>query len=222
MLDVLLVRIQPTDVLDHQRPKDFGFFSEEKPLEFDVSVSNGDSLKFKASKKYYRGSDFFYERGKEIGEELNISNGSYVVAIDKYPISQFRHGAKTVEYQDSEICRHEVECNSSLTYDLVILLVPDSEPIILSNLNFACCRPKGYCSSFIAFDKEDVLSMKSPFGEVIGIALQHQNKSALRPNRSNLSYTISFAKVSLPAVILQKLLETKPQPESEPQEGTNE
>ena len=102
MLDVLLVRIQPTDVLNDHPPKGFGFFSEEKPLEFDVSVSNGDSLKFKASKKCYSDSDFVSEKGKEIGEELNISKGGHVVAIDKYPISQFQYGTKVLENQYSE------------------------------------------------------------------------------------------------------------------------
>lgn len=33
---------------------------------------------------------------------------------------------------------------------------------------------------------------------------------------------MSFENISLPAVILQKLLESKPQLESEPQEETNE
>ena len=122
----------------------------------------------------------------------------------------FLYGAEVLEDRNSGISRYEVECHSSLTYDSVVLLVPDSEPIILADLNFACYRPKGYCSSFIAFDTEAVLSMKSPFGKVIGIALQYRNKSALHPNRSSLSYTMSFEKVSLPSIILQKLLKTRP------------
>ena len=93
----------------------------------------------------------------------------------------------------------------------MILLVPDLEPIILSDLNFACYEASGLCSRFINFKKEAVLSFKSPFGEVIGIALQHRNTSALYPDSNSLSYTMSFEKVSLPAVVLQKLLETKPQ-----------
>ena len=104
----------------------------------------------------------------------------------------------------------------------MVLLVPDLEPIILSDLNFACYAASGSCSRFIIFEKEAVLSFKSPFGEVIGIALQHHNKSALYPDSSSLSYTMSFEKVSLLAVILQKLLETKPQSESKPHEETNE
>jgi hypothetical protein len=77
----------------------------------------------------------------------------------------------------------------------VVLLVPDLEPIILSNLNFACYDASGSCSRFIIFKKEAVLSFKSPFGEVIGIALQHHDKSALHPDSRTLSYTMSFEKV---------------------------
>ena len=73
----------------------------------------------------------------------------------------------------------------------------------------------------LALKKRLFFSFKSPFGEVIGIALQHHNKSALYPDSNALSYTMSFEKVSLPAVVLQKLLETKPQSESEPHEETN-
>ena len=64
--------------------------------------------------------------------------------------------------------------------------------------------------------------MTLPFGEIKGIALTHCSESALDPNARNLRYTMSFEKVSLPAVVLQKLLETKPQSESEPHEETHE
>ena len=76
----------------------------------------------------------------------------------------------------------------------MVLLVPDLEPIILSDLNFACYEASGSCSRFINFKKEAVLSFKSPFGEVIGIALQHHNKNALFPDSNFLSYTMSFEK----------------------------
>ena len=149
---------------------------------------------------------------------------THAIAIDKYPDSQFRGGAKREDSRNSGVeRRHEIECCSEdFPYDTVILLVPDLEPIILSDLNFACNEASGSCPRFISFEKDAVLSFKSPFGEVIGIALQHHNKSALYPDSNALSYTMSFEKVSLPAVILQKLLETKPQSESEPHEETHE
>ena len=224
MLDVLLVRIQPTDVVPFNRPDDFEFFSSKDSPDFEVCVSNGEKLKFTVSKARYSGSDIFYQKDKEIRESLNIKYGAYAIAIDKYPASQFKGGAKREDTRNSGVERHEIECCSEdFPYDSVVLLVPDLEPIILSDLNFACypASGSGSCSRFISFEKEAVLSFKSPFGEVIGIALQHHNKSALYPDSNALSYTMSFEKVSLPAVVLQKLLETKPQPEGEPHEETN-
>ena len=223
MLDVLLVRIQPTDVVPFNRPDDFEFFSSKDSPDLEVCVSNGEKLQFTVSEARYSGSNTFYQKDNEIRESLNIKYGAHAVAIDKYPDSQFRGGAKREDPRNSGVERHEIECCSEdFPYDTVILLVTDLEPIILSDLNFACNEASGSCSRFISFEKEAVLSFKSPLGEVIGIALQHHNKSALYPDSNALSYTMSFEKVSLPAVILQKLLETKPQLESEPHEETNE
>ena len=223
MLDVLLVRIQPTDVVPFNRPDDFEFFSSKDSPDFEVCVSNGEKLQFTVSEARYSGSDTFFEKDKEIRESLNIKYGGHAIAIDKYPDSQFRGGAKREDPRNSGVTRHEVECClEDFPYDSVILLVPDLEPIILSDLNFACYEASGSCSRFINLKKEAVLSFKSPFGEVIGIALQHRNTSALYPDSNSSSYTMSFEKVSLPAVILQKLLETKPQSDSEPHEETHE
>lgn len=55
-----------------------------------------------------------------------------------------------------------------------------------------------------------------------GIIPIHCGESALHPDSNFLSYTMSFEKVSLPAVVLQKLLETKPQADSERHEETHE
>ena len=221
MLNVLLVRIQPTDVTTYT--DDFEFFSSKDSPDFEVCVSNGEKLQFTVSEARYSGSNTFYQKDKEIRESLNIEYPAHAIAIDKYPDSQFRGGAKREDPRNSGVARHEIECCSEdFPYDSVVLLVPDLEPIILSDLNFACYTASGSCSRFISFEKEAVLSFKSPFGEVIGIALQHHNKSALKPDHMGLYYTMSFEKVSLPAVILQKLLETKSQLESEPHEETNE
>ena len=222
MLDVLLVKIQPTDILDERPPNDFKFFPNEKPCDFNISLPNGDSLQFAVSKSYYLGSEAFAKKDNAIREELGVLYGGHVVAIDKYPNSQFLSGAEIAEKQDSGFSRYEVECRSSPNYHAIILLVPGLEPIVLSTLNFACHRPKAYCPSFIAFEKEDVLSVKSILGEAKGIALERCNEHALEPDHNRLCYTMSFEKVSLPAVVLQKLLETKPQSESEPHEETDE
>lgn len=217
MLDVLLVRIQPIDVLSDQRPKEYKSFPNNDPLDFEVSVSNSDPLQFAVSKSYYLGLEDF---AKNFAKKDNA-----IVAIDKYPNSQFRKGVTVDEERYSGVPRYEVKCCSTdLAYDSVILLTPNHELVILADLNFAYggASPKGYCSSYILFAKNAVLSVKSPLGEIIGIALEHYNESALEPDSEILEYAMSFEKVSLPAVILQKLLETKAQPESEPQEGTNE
>ena len=222
MLDVLLVRIQPTD----KTLEKLKYFPDNnEPLSFDISVSNGNPLQLKASKKYYfdpkshRGyKSAFYEKAQEVKKELGLSYRGDVVAIDKYPFSQFGDGVKEYEEQGSNISRHdcvsryEIECQSeNFDYNPIILLVPGQEPTILSTLKFACSDERGFCSSSIVFKKEAVLSLRSLFGEVIGIPLEHCNKDALKPHHAGLCYTMSFEKVSLPAVILQKLLETKPQ-----------
>ena len=227
MLNVLLVRIQPNDAVAYSRPADFKFFND-KTLDFDISVLNGEPLQFKASKEYYLGPNIsnapFDQKVNAINDELGVKYGGQVVANDKYPRSQFRGG---VEIDDPENrsgrTSYKIDCQSGTSdYHSIILLVPGREAIILSDLKFACYEDRGFCSSFITFNKEAVLSLKSPFGEVIGIALKQCNKSALEPDSNTLEYTMSFEKVSLPAVVLQKLLETKPQSEGEPQAETHE
>ena len=103
-----------------------------------------------------------------------------------------------------------MKCSSEdFKYDSVVLLSSNSEPIVLSNLDFACYYPKGFCASLIAFFSDSAISVTSKFGETIGIPLKTHCEDALEPNHSDLFYTMSFEKVSLPAVVLQKLLETK-------------
>lgn len=236
MLDVLLVKIQPMDLQHYNRPKDFGYFNEKTP-EFEISVLNGDSLRFKASKVDYIGPNIssgykspFDEEVAVINNELGVDYEGYVVAIDKYPYSQFEGGVKIPEEQDSNryrsqrrFSRYEIECQSeNFDYNSVILRVPCREPIILSTLIFACSHIQGFCSSFISFEKDRVLSVTSPFGEVIGIALKHHSESVLNSDSPVLSYTMRFERVSLPGVILQKLLENKTQLESDTEEETNE
>ena len=226
MLKVLLVRIQPTD----RRLDDLEYFDEET-VDFKIPVLNGDPLQFKFSKEYYfspnvrRGyKSIFDEKAQEIDKEFGANYRGHVVAIDKYPYCLFEKGVKIGEKQESTISRYVIECQSEdFDYNVVVLLIPGREPIVLSTLKIASSDKRGFCSSFIVFEKKTVLSVKSPFGEVIGIPLEHcSNESELQPDRSDLRYAMSFEKVSLPAVILQKLLETKPQPESEPQEEANE
>ena len=226
MLDVLLVRIQPTDRL----PKDIDYFDEET-VDFKIPVLNGNSLHFKFSKEYYfcpnvprEYKSIFDKKAQEIDKEFGVNDQGHVVAIDKYPYCLFEKGVKIGEQQESIVSRYVIECQSKdFDYGVVVLLIPGREPIVLSTLKFAFSKKRGFYSPFILFEKKTVLSVKSLFGEVIGINLEHcSNESALQPDHSDLRYAMSFEKVSLPAVVLQKLLETKPQSESEPLKETNE
>ena len=125
MLDVLLVRIQPTDVVPFNRTDDFEFFSSKDSPGFEVCVSNGEKLQFTISEAYYSGFDTFYQKDKEIRESLNIKYRAHAIAIDKYPDSQFRGGAKREDSRNSGVeRRHEIECCSEdFPYDTVILFV---------------------------------------------------------------------------------------------------
>ena len=105
MLNVLLVRIQPTDAMVYNRPDDFKFFSSEDSPDFEVCVSNGEKLQFTVSEARYSGSNTFYQKGTEIHERLNIDRGGHVIAIDQYPASQFRGGAKRVDPRNSGVAR---------------------------------------------------------------------------------------------------------------------
>ena len=72
------------------------------------------------------------------------------------------------EQQESIVSRYVIECQSEdFDYSVVVLLIPGREPTVLSTLKIASSDKRGFCSSFIGFEKETVLSVKSPFGEVI-------------------------------------------------------
>ena len=219
MLDVLLVRIQPTD----QRLKELKYFPDNnEPLSFEMTVFNGNPLQFRADKKYYEGSDSFSEKVKAINTDLDVGYGGHAVAIDKYPLTRFKEGSGLTEYSGMSHYDFEADFENS-GCDCLVLSVPGLQPIPLSKLRFSSdgVGADGFCPDVIVFRKKAVLSVTLPFGEVKGIALIHCSESALNPDADNLCYIMSFEKVSLPAVVLQKLLETKPQSGSEPHEETN-
>lgn len=130
MLDVLLVKIQPTDLSYNQRFKDYETFPAHDPCDFEISVSNGNSLHFTVSEKYYTGSNTFYGIGKAIENDFGIPYSGHVIAIDKYPGSQFRGGAQINKQRDSGISRYEVECHSDdFTYHSQIINTTPSQII---------------------------------------------------------------------------------------------
>lgn len=216
MINILLVKIQPMD-----RDPNLHIFNDEKENKFQISVLNGDPLQFTASKKDYEGT--IDAKSDEISKSLNVKDKGYVVAIDRYPSSQFNNGVYKPGSSCSKFPRYEIEClPKNFCYDTIILLAHSFEPIVLSTLKFACHEIRGFHCDFIAIEKDAVLSVKSPFGEFIGIPLEHCNEGALKPDHPKLFYTMRFEKVSLPAVILQKFLETKLQKVSEQQEEIEE
>lgn len=215
MLDVLLVRIQPTDkVLE-----EFKSFpdSTKEPLSFEMTVFNGNPLQFQTDRKHYKGSESFSEKVKAINKKLGVDYGGHAVAIDKYPLTRFKEGSGLPEHSGGSHYDFEADFENS-GCDCLVLSVPGLQPIPLSKLRFSCdgVGADGFFPEAIVFKKEAVLSMTLPFGEIKGIALTHCGESALNPNADTLRYTMSFEKVSLPAVVLQKLLETQPQSGSEP------
>ena len=221
MLDVLLVRIQPTD----RTLEGLKYFPDnnEEPQSFEMPVFNGNPLQFRAERKYYEGSESFSEKVTAINKDLGVAYGGHAVAIDKYPLTRFKEGTGLPEHSGGSHYDFEADFENS-DCDCLVLSVPGLQPIPLSNLRFSCdgVGADGFCPDAIVFKKEAVLSVTLPFGEIKGIALKHCSRSALNPNARNLQYTMSFEKVSLPAVVLQKLFEAKPQSESEPHGETNE
>ena len=212
MLDVLLVRIQPTD----KTLKELKYFPDNnEPLSFEMPVFNGNPLQFQIGRKYYNGSKSFSEKVKAINKDLGVDYGGHAVAIDKYPLTRFKEGAGLTEYSGMSHYDFEADFENS-GCDCLVMSVPGLQPIPLSKLRFSsdAVGANGFCPDVIVFGKEAVLSVTLPFGEVKGIALMPCSESALDPNASNLRYTMSFEKVSLPAVVLQKLLEIEPHEET--------
>lgn len=201
MHDILLAQIHP---MDHH--PNFQYFPDEKPSDFTVSVLNGESLQLTVSYvHYYARANSLIQKVDAITKNLCVDYGGHVVAIDKYPHSRFRSGAQSVEKsQRSSFSRYEIECQyEKFGYDAVILVVPDSDPIVLSTLKFGCYDPKGYSASFIEFHSHSVLSVTSLFGDVRGIAFTNCNNEALNPNSTQLSYGMSFERISQQAALLQ-------------------
>ena len=219
MLDVLLVRIQPTD----RTLKELKYFPDDyEPLSFEMPVFNGNPLQFRADRKYYKGFDSFNEKVNAINADLDVDYGGHAVAIGKYPLTRFKEGVNLTGCSGKSYYDFEADFENS-GCDCLVLSVPGLQPTPLSKLSFSCdgVGADGFCPDAIIFRKKAVLSVTLPFGEVKGIALIHCSESALNPDADNLRYAMNFEKISLPAVVLQKLLETKPQSEGEPHEGTN-
>lgn len=205
MRNVLLVKIQPIDQI---REGLTSFSDNDDALSFEMPVFNGcHSLQLRVDKKFYEGSEVFNKKVEAINEELGVDYGGHAVAIKRYPLTQFRQGAQVTD--SSGMFHYDFEADfENSGCDLLVLSVPGLKPIPLTVLRFGCdgVRVRGFYPDSIVFEKEAVLSVTLPFGDVKGIALIHCNESALIPNHSNLRYIMHFQRISLPVDLLSKLL----------------
>ncbi len=200
MLNVLLVKLEPI----FYRGSDLVGLGEDNY--YDVLVFK-DREPFSISRKYYNGSEAFNTKVDEINKSLGIENGGKVVAIDRYPKERDPNGAEKTDWSGNEryITEFTVDVSS---YDLILLLCPDYERIVLAELNFAY---KGYAyiiasSGLLVFENKAVLSVKTFWGEFRGIALETYNKLALEPNNPNDYYALRFEEKQIPDVVLNQLL----------------
>lgn len=207
MINVLLVKIIPTD----WQLRDFEFFPDQpfEELYIEVSVFNGcQSLNFRADKTTYKSTDVLDKQIESMNNELNVDYGGHAIAIEKYSLNQFQDGARLEKPPKFSHYDFEADFENS-DCDCLVLSVPGLTPIPLSKIRFGCdgLGAKGYCPDSIVFNKEAVLSVTLPFGDLKGIALIHCNKYALNPDANDLQYKMQFERISLPDIVLQNLIQ---------------
>ena len=200
MLNVLLVKLEP---LNYRGEDTKSLVSNEK---YTVQLSEDQAADLSVVREYYVGSEEFNNKVDEIHNSLGIEYGGRVVAIDKYPIESYHGGAEKTDWSGNERYITQFSVNASL-YDLVILLCPDFERIVLADLNFSY-KGSAYINGhgLLMFSNKAVLSVKTFWGEFRGIALQKYNKLALDPNNPNEYYIMRFEKREIPDVVLNKML----------------
>jgi len=138
---------------------------------------------------------------------MKVESGGHVVAINRYPGTQFREGARLKAH--SQWTSYDFEADfENAGCACVVLSIPGQKPMLLDAVRFACDARgvEGWTPHAIVFQKEAVLSVRLPFGEISGIALEHYKDHALTPTEQKLMWTLRFEKRSLPAVVLQYLL----------------
>ena len=198
MLNVLLAKLEPLRYIDEEI-----IIAEDN--EYDVLVSE-ERVPFLVVREYYVGSEEFNTKENEIHNSLGIEYDGKVVAVDKYPIESYHGGAEKTDW--SGISRYTTDFSVDVSsYDLVILLCPDFERIVLAELNFSY-KGSAYINGhgLLMFSNKAVLSVKTFWGEFRGIALQKYNKLALDPNNPNEYYIMRFEKREIPDVVLNKML----------------
>ena len=216
MIDILWLNLQPTDQHLDQHINAFQAFHhptvphslEVNPLSFKVSVSKSDCpLTFRLSRDSYALSLPLEEKVNEIHKELDVPSGGHVVAIDRYPMTQFLEGAWRSASPPWSSYDFQADFENA-GCACIVLSVPGKTPMLLDAVRFACDPQgvEGWTPEVIVFHKDAVLSVRLPFGDIRGIALKHYKDHALTPEADTLKWTLRFEKRSLPAVVLQSLL----------------
>lgn len=130
MIDILLAKLEPLQSIEHGCK----YLKEDEIIV--VKLSDNESVSFSVAHKYYVGSSYISDAITDIQEELDINFGGGAVVIDLYPKNQFDGGVEPSEISTG-LRRYELKCVNSPSSDVIILLCPDFEPIILADLNFA-------------------------------------------------------------------------------------
>ena len=149
----------------------------------------------------------FNDKVEDINKSLGIENGGQVVAVDKYPRERDPYGVEKTDWSGIERYTTEFSVDVS-SYELIILLCPNYERIVLAELNFAY-KGNAYIiatSGLLVFENKTVLSVKTFWGEFRSIPLQKYNKLALDPNSPNEYYALRFENKHIPEAVLNKLL----------------
>ena len=201
MAMVLLVTLEPL------RDRDEYSTSILENEKYEVLISD-ERIAFSMVREYYEGGKEFNNKTEEINNSLKIDHGGHVVAVDQFPIGKYHKGANIKDWSGIERCKTTFSINF-LQYEVIILLCPDFERIVLADMNFAYYG-NAFISSVghIAFSNKSVLSVRNVWGEYRGIALQEYNKLALDPNHQSRNgyYAMRFERKYILDTVINKLL----------------
>lgn len=203
MATVLLVTLEPISYRDKHLTN---IVEKEK---YNVRITN-ERFGFSTVNEYYEGSEEFNEKIEEINKSLEIEYGGHAVAVDQFPRDKYVNGAKIVDWSGIRRIKTTFDINP-LQYEVIILLCPDFERIVLADINFAYYGRDAFISSVghIVFGNETVLSVRTVWGEYKGIALQNYNELALDPvyQKRQGYYAMRFERRGIPDAVLNTYLQ---------------
>ena len=200
MLDILLLRIEP---IVHRRSVGS---SIDNNCEYFVKVSEDELLKFSITKSYYSKTDELRNKSRKISEEIcDRKNLGYVVAIDRFPLSRYTEYEKVSTHGSQVYSRYEVECVSEcVPYDHILLICPNTPPILLSDLKFAYSKYAYQHSDYdsVMFLPDTVLSVKTLFGQIEGITLSVDGEHLLDPEYEQVHFILQAERINCSDAVL--------------------